>query len=191
MPGLTEGDPMATLQERMIGAAMLNPATYEEVEADQTATGQAALVVVIAAVSGGLASLRYGPMLVMWTIVAALIGWAVWAFLTYYIGTKFMPEPQTSADMGQLLRVVGFAMAPGVLGILGIIPFLGVLIRFVLSLWQLAAMVIGVRQALDYSNTGRAVVVCLIGFVVQWIVMTIIFTMTVGSAFLMSGAMAR
>jgi hypothetical protein len=182
---------MATLQERMIGAAMLNPATYEEVEADQTATGQAALVVVIAAVSGGLASLRYGPMLVMWTIVAALIGWAVWAFLTYYIGTKFMPEPQTSADMGQLLRVVGFAMAPGVLGILGIIPFLGVLIRFVLSLWQLAAMVIGVRQALDYSNTGRAVVVCLIGFVVQWIVMTIIFTMTVGSAFLMSGAMAR
>jgi hypothetical protein len=182
---------MATLQERMIGAAMLNPATYEEVEADQTATGQAALVVVIAAISGGLASLRYGPTLVVWTIIAALIGWAVWAFLTYYIGTKFMPEPQTSADMGQLLRVVGFAMAPGVLGILGIIPFLGVLIRFVLSLWQLAAMVIGVRQALDYSNTGRAVVVCLIGFVVQWIVMTIIFTMTVGSAFLMSGAMAR
>jgi len=182
---------MATLQERMIGAAMLNPATYEEVEADQTATGQAALVVVIAAISTGLAGLRYGPSLVVWTIIAALIGWAVWAGLTYLIGAKLMPEPQTSADLGQLLRVVGFAMAPGVLGILGIIPFLGVLIRFVLSVWQLAAMVVGVRQALDYSNTGRAVLVCLIGFIAQWVIMATFMAMTVGSAFLTSGAMAR
>lgn len=182
---------MATLQERMIGAAMLNPATYEEVEADQTATGQAALVVVIAAVSAGLAGLRYGPSLVVWSIIAALIGWAVWAGLTYFIGSKMMPEPQTSADFGQLLRVVGFAMAPGVLGILGIIPFLGVLIRFVLSLWQLAAMVVGVRQALDYSTTGRAVVVCLIGFVVQWIVMMLFLTFTYGGAAMMNPAFGQ
>lgn len=182
---------MATLQERIIGAAMLNPATYEEVEADQSATGQAALVVVAAAISSGLGSLWYGGSIVVWMIIAALIGWAVWAGLTYLIGTKLMPEPQTSADFGQLLRVVGFAMAPGILGVLGIIPFLGVLIRFALSVWQLAAMVVGVRQALDYSNTGRAVIVCLIGFVAQWIIMGIFMAMTVGSAALMSGALAR
>jgi len=182
---------MATLQERMIGAAKLDPATYEEVEADQTATGQAATVVVIAAISSGLGSLWYGPSTVLWMIIAALIGWAVWAGLTYLIGTKMMPEPQTSADFGQLLRVVGFAMAPGVLGILGILPLLGGVIRFVLSVWQLAAMVVGVRQALDYSNTGRAVVVCLIGFIAQWIIMGVFMAMTVGSAALMGGALAR
>ena len=177
---------MASLSERMMGAAMLNPATYEEVEADQGATGQAALVVIIAAIASGIASFTLGFGLVIGMVIASLIGWVVWALLTYYIGTKLMPEPSTHADLGQLLRVVGFASAPGVLNILGIIPFLGWSIRFVVSLWQLAAMVVGVRQALDYSSTGRAVVVCLIGFVVQWIVMMLFLTFTYGGAAMMS-----
>ena len=177
---------MASLSDRMIGAAMLNPATYEEVEADQAATGQAALVVILAAVASGVAGLRLGFGIVTWMIIASLIGWVVWALLTYVIGARLMPEPTTRADLGQLLRVVGFASAPGVLAILAILPFFGGLIRFAVSVWQLAAMVVGVRQALDYSSTGRAVVVCLIGFVVQWIVMMLFLTFTYGGAAMMS-----
>ena len=173
---------MASLSERMIGAAMLNPKTYEEVEADQTATGQAALVVILAAIASGVGGFTLGFGLVFGMIVASLVGWLVWALLTFYIGAKLMPEPGTHADLGQLLRVVGFASAPGVLNILGIIPFFGFLVRFAVSLWQLAAMVVGVRQALDYSTTGRAVVVCLIGFVVQWIVMMVFLWMSGVSA---------
>jgi hypothetical protein len=178
---------MATLQERIIGAAMLDTRIYEEVEADRTATSQALIVVVLAAVSSGLASIRYGPSLIITMIIAGLIGWAVWAGLTYVIGTKVMPEPQTKADFGEMLRVLGFAAAPGILGILGIIPFVGWLIRFALSVWQLITFVVAVRQGLDYTSTGRAVVVCIIGFIAYWVVAAILGMMMGGAALLRGG----
>jgi hypothetical protein len=179
---------MATLQERIIGAALLDTRIYEEVEADQNATSQALIVVVLAAVSSGLAGIRFGPSIIVMSILAALVGWAVWAGLTYLIGTKVMPEPQTKADFGQMLRVLGFAAAPGLLGFLGIIPFIGFLIRFALTVWQLIAFVIAVRQGLDYTSTGRAVVVCIIGFIAYWVVAAILGLM-MGGAALMGGAM--
>jgi hypothetical protein len=179
---------MATLQERIIGAAMLDTRIYEEVEADQTATSQALIVVVLAALSSGLGTLKYGPSVIVGMIVAGLIGWAVWAGLTYVIGTKVMPEAQTHADIGQMLRVLGFAAAPGILGILGIIPFVGFLIRFALSVWQLIAFVVAVRQGLDYTSTGRAVVVCIIGFIAYWCIAFVVGTMLGGAAW-MTGAM--
>ena len=116
---------MATLLERAIGAARLDPATYEDVEADPSALTQAMTVVVIAAVASGLgsgaASGGRGIGLVG-GIIGALIGWFVWAVLTWLIGTKLLPEPETKSDLGELLRTIGFAAAPGVAGILGFIP---------------------------------------------------------------------
>jgi len=181
---------MATLTQRMIGAAMLDARTYEEVEADPSATTQAVAVVAIAAVAAGIGSLRYGVSLVGVSLVAAFVGWFIWAGLTYLIGTKILPEPQTHADFGQLLRVIGFSAAPGVLAVFGIIPWLGGVISFLAGLWQLAAMVVGVRQALDYTSTGRAIGVCLVGFVVYWLVNTMFLSMFFGAAYL-SGAFAR
>lgn len=162
---------MASLMDRMIGAAMLNVNTYEEVEADVNATPQAMAVVAISSVAAGIGGLRYGGImgLVMGT-VAALIGWAIWAGLTFLIGTKLLPEPQTRSDMGELLRTIGFAQSPGVLRILGILPLVGWLFSIAASLWMLVATVIAVRQALDYQSTGRAVAVCLIGFVVYMVI---------------------
>jgi len=158
---------MASLTERMIGAAKLDPATYEEVEKDPTAMGQAMLVVVASSVAAGIGSLgTMGMGGVIFVTFAAIVGWFIWAGLTYWIGTKLLPEPQTQADFGQLLRTIGFSASPGVLRILGIVPILGWLISFLASIWMLVAMVIAVRQALDYQSTGRAVGVCLIGFVV-------------------------
>lgn len=161
---------MASLIERAIGAARLDAAVYEDVEADSSALGQAMIVVATAAVASGIGSSvssdLAGPGVVV-PIIGSLIGWFVWSFVVYVIGAKAMPEPSTQADLGQLLRTTGFAAAPGVAGIVGVVPKIGGLLLFAISLWQLAAMVVAVRQALDYTSTGRAVAVCVIGWLVQ------------------------
>jgi len=159
---------MSSFSQRIIGAAKLDAAIYEEVEADSGALGQAMAVVVLSSLAAGIGSIYYAGFwsgLLLGTL-AALMGWVVWAFMTWFIGTKLLPEPQTEADMGQLLRTIGFAAAPGILRVFGIIPGIGGLIVLACSLWMLAAMVVGVRQALDYQSTWRAVGVCVIGWVV-------------------------
>ena len=100
--------------------------------------------------------------------------------MTYLIGTRLLPEPQTRADVGELMRTLGFAQSPGLVRILGVIPVLGPLVLLVVSIWMLVAMVIAVRQALDYTNTLRAVGVCLVGWVLS-LVITIVFVLLFGS----------
>ncbi len=166
---------MKDLIDRMIRAAKLDVNLYEEVEADKGAMGQATLVVVLSSLAagiGGLATLGFWAM--AGTILLALIGWYIWAYLTFLIGTKLLPEPQTEADLGQLLRTIGFASSPGIIRILGIIPGLNLIVNFVASIWMLVAMIIAVRQALDYKGTLRAVLVCVIGFIVYLIIMMLI-----------------
>ena len=107
-------------------------------------------------------------------MIGALIGWYVWAFLTYFIGTKFLAEPQTRSDHRELLRTIGFSSAPGLIRVLGIIPGLGTLLFLVADIWMLVAMVIAVRQALDYTSTGRAIGVCMIGWVVQILILMVL-----------------
>jgi hypothetical protein len=167
---------MASLTDRMLRAAMLDANLYEEVEADTTAMGQAMAVVVLSSIAGGIgASAANGVGGLIGGAVASLVGWYIWAWLTYFIGTKWLPEPTTEADTGQMLRTIGFASAPGLIRIAGIVPGLGLIAAGAASIWMLCAMVIAVRQALDYASTGRAVIVCLIGFLVQVAVIAAIF----------------
>jgi hypothetical protein len=166
---------MSTFAERMIGAATLDVHTYEEVEADTTAMTQAMGVVVLSSIAQGIAGLTQGGgMGFVAGAMGALIGWFIWAFLVYIIGTKVLPEPQTRSNLGELLRTTGFSASPGLLRVLGVIPFLGGLITLVVSIWMLVAMIIAVRQALDYQSTGRAVGVCLIGWFVFVVIMLMI-----------------
>jgi hypothetical protein len=163
---------MASIWDRMFRAAKLDVQLYEEVEADIGATTQATIVVVLAALAAGIGSLGSGGISGLFTgTVIALIGWLVWAFLTYFIGTRLLPEPQTNADYGQLLRTIGFASAPGVIRVLGIVPGLAPFLFLIGGIWMLVAMVVAVRQALDYKSTGRAVGVCLIGWLVQVVIL--------------------
>jgi hypothetical protein len=157
---------MASFVERVVGAARLDVQTYEEVESDTTATPQAMGVVALAALAGGVGVARAGGSGVLATVVGGLVGWVVWAALIWLVGAKLLPESGTKADIGQLLRTLGFAASPGLLLVLRILPLIGALIVFVIWIWQLAATVVAVRQALDYQSTGRAVLVCLIGWVV-------------------------
>jgi hypothetical protein len=157
---------MASFVQRVIGAARLNPAVYEEVEADKSATAQATMVVVLSAIAAGIGSIENGTKGVIITILAALLGWVLWAFLTWLIGTKFLAEPQTQADMGQLLRTIGFAASPGLIRVFGAVPFVGAFVLIAAWLWMLVSMVVAVRQALDYKGTWRAILVCAIGWFV-------------------------
>ncbi len=167
---------MADLKERMLRAAKLDVDLYEEVEADTEAMGQAVLVVVLSSVAAGIGSIARGGVggIIVGTLVA-LAGWYIWAYLTNFIGTKFLPEPQTEADVGQLLRTLGFASAPGVIRILGIVPGLTGIVFSVAAIWMLVAMVIAVRQALDYTSTLRAVGVCALGWIVQLLAFGLLF----------------
>jgi hypothetical protein len=169
---------MASLAGRMVRAAKLDVTLYEEVEADRTAMGQAMTVVVLSAVAAGVGGSRHagvGGLLAL--VVVSLLGWYVWAFLTYWIGTRILPEPSTRADHGELLRTLGFASAPGVLRILGVIPGLGGLAALGAAIWMLVATVVAVKQALDYTSTGRAVGVCLIGWIVQAILTAVVMAL--------------
>ena len=162
---------MSTFTQRMIGAAKLNVDTYEEVEADTSAMSQAMTVVVLSSLAAGVGSLsQIGIVGVLFTSIFALVGWFLWAGLTYLIGTKILPEPQTKSDIGELLRTIGFASSPGLLRVFGFLPAVGTIINFVVGIWMLTAMVVAVRQALDYESTGRAIGVCLIGWVVYFFV---------------------
>lgn len=159
---------MADLKSRMLRAAWLDGALYEEVEADTTCLKQAMLVVGLSSAAAGIgASVRGGVIGLVLGVLVALIGWYIWAFLTYWIGTRLLPEPQTQADLGQLLRTTGFASAPGLIRVVGVIPAITNLVFAVAGVWMLVAMVVAVRHALDYRGTLRAVGVCVIGWAIQ------------------------
>lgn len=158
---------MPSLVDRMMRASKLDINLYEEVEADQSSIGQAILVVVISSLAAGIGTIGYSGLngLIFGTL-ASLVGWVVWVVIIYVVGAKLLPEAQTKSDISELLRTTGFAYSPGVLRILFFIPFLGALITIAAGIWILVAMIIAVRQALDYKSTWRAILVCVIGFVV-------------------------
>ncbi|MFP4316434.1 MAG: YIP1 family protein [Desulfovibrionales bacterium] len=172
---------MAQLIDRMLRAAKLEQGLYEEVEADTGALGQAILVVIIAGVAAGIGTLAMGGIqgLIMGTL-SAILSWFVWAYLTYFIGTKLLPESQTSSNPGELLRTIGFSSSPGVIRVFGFVPGVGQILFWAAGIWMLVAMVIGVKAALDYTSTWRAVLVCFIGWVIQIVIFMIIFSLVGG-----------
>jgi Yip1 domain len=156
-----------TFGQRLKGVLTLDAPTYEEIEADRSATGQAFAVVLVSSLAAGVgAGLVAGAGGLVAATIAALLGWLLWAGLTYLVGAKLMPEPQTSATWGQLARTIGFASAPNALAFFVFIPVLGPLITFVAAVWALATTIVGVRQALDYRSTFRAAAVVFVGWLV-------------------------
>ena len=164
--------------QRMIGAAKLQTETFEEVEADTSATRQALAVVVLVALATGIGSLGSGGPVGFVVGIAAGIGlWAVWAWITYFVGTTILKTSETEANWGQLARTLGFAQSPGVLKVFGFIPVLGPVVFTIASIWQLVAMVIAIRQALDYTSTWRAVGVAVVGFIPYVVVSGVVYAL--------------
>jgi hypothetical protein len=158
--------------------------TFQEIEADPTAIGQAITVILIAGVASLIGNLfRAGVVFGLMHLVISVITYAIWSIVIVLVGTKVMPEPTTKADFAEGFRVIGFTAAPGVFNILAIVPFLGPVISFFIGLWMLVIGVIAVKEVLDYSNIGRAIIVCIIAAIISWVVAIMLLTpLLVGSA---------
>lgn len=146
--------------ERMIAAARLDSSVYNEVEHDATATSQAAGVVAIVAAASALGGVGGAGPTVLGGVIAAILGWLIWAGVTYLIGDKLLGG---TASWGELLRTLGFAQAPGVFYVAAAFPLLGWVVRAVVMVWVLCAGIVAIREALDFS-TGKAVLTALLGW---------------------------
>lgn len=148
-------DPTRAIQ-RSIGVSRLDVNTFETVEADESATTEAGVVVALATIVGSLGALFING---LWgfilTIGLGLVGWFIWAWLSAFIAEKVF-DVQTT-DTGEMLRTTGYAHAPR---LIGIVPFLG----FAGALWSLVAVVIGMRQAGEMTTT-QAIITAVIGFI--------------------------
>ena len=175
---------MADLTGRMIGAMQADVKTFEEIEADPNAMTQAITVIVIAGVASFIGNFfRSGIGGGVVGLIGSLLSYALFSLFVFLIGTKIMPEPATKADFNEAFRTIGFAASPGVFNLLAIIPFLGPLISLLVAIWSIVIGVIAVRQVLDYSNTGRAIIVSLIAAVLCWIIVFIAMLPLIGALF--------
>jgi hypothetical protein len=158
---------------RAMGAATLDRGAYEEIEHDPSATVQSAVVVIASSLAAGVGASNWSlarPGMLLSVAALALVTWIAWAVMILQIGGRIVAERQTHADLGQLLRTVGFAASPGLLQIFA--GFAGAAIPVYLAswLWMLAAMIVAVRQALDFQHLGRAIAVCAVALVVVLVV---------------------
>ena len=161
---------MASFADRVVGAVKLSAATYEEVEHDMTATSQAAAVIALSSIASGIGGYwLLGITGIVRGALIALVGWVIGAVALWFIGTKVIPGKNTEGDIGQVLRTVGFAGAPGLLRVLGVIPGLGLITSVVAGVWTLIATVVAVRVALDYDDNVKAIIACLIAAVVLFV----------------------
>ena len=151
---------MASMIQRMTGAATLNVQTYEEVEADVTATGQAAGVVVLAAIAQAIGNVGRGAQGMLTAAVMAILGWLIWSGVTYLIGERVF---KGTATWGEMLRTIGFAHSPGVLSAFAFFPLIGWVVRPLVPIWMLIAGVIAIRQALDF-DTPKAILTAVLGW---------------------------
>ena len=159
--------------KRLVGAATFKIPIYEEVEHDRAATGQAAGVVGLVALSAAVGGLDVsagtlipedaitGLRSLMAGVLSAYLGWALWSGTCYIVGVQLF---EGTADWGELLRTIGFAQAPGILLILGLLPEVSTYFVLGVYVWMVATVLVAIRQALDFT-TGRAFATALAGFV--------------------------
>jgi hypothetical protein len=162
-----------TYLRRLMGATVLDRGTYEEIESDPKATFQAGVTVLLSSVAAGVGAVGFGghpAANVAFAGTVALLAWGAWALVIFEVGVRVMPQPETRSNVGELMRTIGFASAPGVLRVFGILPGVTVPVFALTAVWLLAAMVVAVRQALDYQSTARAVAVCVLGWVLAAVI---------------------
>jgi hypothetical protein len=162
---------MTSFAQRVYWAATLNSGLYEEVEADRKSLGQAMGVVVISSIAAAVGANMYAGIYdLVSAMMIALITWVLWAWLTYFIGTRLLRSEETQADFGEVLRTTGFSSAPGLFRIFGFLPVVGMPIFVLSHIWMLVAFVIAVRNALDFGSLKRAVAVCALGWIISGVV---------------------
>lgn len=176
--------PSSSYVDRLRGALMLEARTYRDVEQDTNANGQAALTVVLAALAAGIGAILGRDLIqnLLGTAISSLLQWVIFSFVAYYVGSSLFSSGDTSVTPGQVLRTMGFAQAPKILLVLGIIPILGWIVGLVVFFWFLAAAIVALREAFEF-DTGRAVgtgLVALVAILIIDILLSAVFG--IGSA---------
>ena len=167
---------MSHFLNRFFRAAKLDASLYQEIIEDGGAMNQALIVVLIYSMASAYGSFgRTGATGINIGMITTLLGWYVWAFSTYIIGARILPETQTKPDRKALMRTLGFASAPGALRVLGFVQGLGLTILLIAAIWMVAAATVGVKQALSYESTSRAMGVCIIGLIISAVFQGLIF----------------
>ena len=164
--------------QRLQKAIFLDVNFYEEVEKDKKFTDQAMMTVALVSIVQGLMIAGFAPIALVQGILGSLIRFIIWAFFIAFVGTKILPEPETESNTGELIRTLGFAYAPGLLVVLKIVPIIRTFVDPVVTILQLAAMTIAVRQALDFNSTVRAVGVCIVAFILMIVALTLFIGFT-------------
>ena len=168
--GILLGRLMRLYFNRFLGAALLDVKLYQEVAAEPRFLNQAWITVLIYAMLASWGSFgRAGAVGSNIGMITAVIGWYVWAFSTYYCATKWFREKSAEvarADRKTVIRVMGFACAPGAIRLLGLLPGLGILVLVASSIWMIVAATFAVKVALDFESTTRAAGACIIGWII-------------------------
>lgn len=162
---------MIPFLKRFMGVLVLDSSTFEEIEADRHAAMQSVVVVLLVCLAGGFAALGLGLAGVAGFVVGAVVSlgaWLVWATMITAVGTVMLPEPKTRSNLREVLRVLGYAAAPGVFIAVAAMQSVATLVLTLVTVWMIAAAVIAVRQALDYRSTSRAVAVCVIAWLMSF-----------------------
>jgi len=162
---------MTTLANRILGSASLKVSSYEEIESDRQANWQAVAIVVLSSLGAAIGIRNTSLSGIAALLFVAIATWMIWVALTLFIGRQLLPGRQTRSDFGQLLRTTGFSAAPGILRVLGVVPGIGWILFLAATIWMLFTYVIAVRQALDYTSTGRALAVCLLGWLIHGVLL--------------------
>jgi len=169
---------MSRFVNRFLRAAKLDVTLYREIVEDAGAMNQSLIVVLIYTMASGYGTFgRTGATAINIGMITTLMGWYVWAFSTYIIGARVLPESRTEPDRKAVMRALGFASAPGVLRVLGFMQDLGLVVLAIATLWMVAAATVGVRQALNYESIPRALGVCIIGLLISAVFQAIMFVL--------------
>jgi hypothetical protein len=150
-----------------IRAARLDVDFYNTVENDASFTQQAGMLVALVGLLTGLGNsfvLKGFFLPIIWGVIGALIGWVVWSFITDFVGRTFFGG---ESDLGQMMRVLGYAQAPLALGIIPFLSFIGVV-------WALVAAVVAIREGQDFT-TGKAIGTVIIGWIAYAVAMSIVY----------------
>ena len=178
IPHVLKGTCSMNYFQRLKKAIFLDVAFYEEVEKDKKFNDQAMMTVVLVSVVQGFMIAGFAPIALVQGILGSLIRFLIWAFFISFVGTRILPEPETESNTGELIRTLGFAYAPGLLVVFKIFPIISSFIDPVVTILQLAAMTIAVRQALDFNSTVRAVGVCIVAFILMIVALTLFIGFT-------------
>lgn len=172
---------MNILFARMLRVIKLDSSLFEEIIDDSTSQSQYAWVVAILAMATGFGMFsQAGATAVNICLVTTFLSWYFWAFSVYFIGTYMFREVESKTDRKTIMRVMGFANAPGALRLLGVVPQTAPVVFLVTTIWMIAASVTGVKQAMHIRENSKVVVLCagtwLLSFLVQVLLLILFFS---------------